>query len=234
MVTLPPRLSVIAGLIPAGAHVADIGTDHARLPIYLMQRGLAASVLATDVHPDPLRRARRLLRLCGLEDIIPLRLADGLSGLPLDTIDTVVIAGLGADTILKIWRKNPPPVHVTCLLQPMSHTERLRAFFGASIAAECLVQEETRLYSIMTVTPGGGTSPDAVPPGRRYISHALEHSGDPLLEEYLDRQVARLTAEAIGLTASHRPADAVRRAETEEALRALRALRALKKRPYAG
>ena len=223
---IPPRLRAVAARIPLGARVADIGTDHARLPVFLMQRGLVSSVLATDIHPEPLRRARRLLTRCGLEGVIPLVLTDGLSGLPLHDIDIVVIAGLGADTILDIWRKNPPPAHVTGLLQPMSHAERLRAFFGESITDECLVQEEHRLYSIMTVA--GDKPTGTVSPGLRYISRALECSDDPLLGVYLDRQIARLAAETGGLAVSQRPEDAARLVEAREALSYLQGIKGTK------
>jgi tRNA (adenine22-N1)-methyltransferase len=211
-------------MIPPGARVADVGTDHARLPVYLVQRGLAAQVLATDASPEPLRRARSLLARCGLDGVIPLLRADGLSGLPLHEIDTVVMAGLGADTILNILRKTPPPAHVTCLLQPMSHAERLRAFFGAAVAAERLAQEGSRLYSVMAVLPGQVKN-GPLPPGRRYVSRALEKSGDPLLGRYLDKQIARLTAETKGLAASKRPGDAALRAGLGQALGELRTLK---------
>jgi len=221
VISLPPRLRAVAELIPAGARVVDVGTDHARLPVYLMQRGLVSSVLATDLHAGPLRRARRLLVRCGLDGVVPLRQADGLSGLPLDQFDVVVMAGLGADTILELCRQTPPPAHVICLFQPMSHAERLRAWWGDAITAERLVREENRLYSVMTVSPGDKL-PEAVPPGRRYVGRALEQSGDPLLNAYLDQQIARLAAEAEGLSASRRPEDDIRRAETGEALTFLR------------
>ncbi|MCL2747520.1 MAG: class I SAM-dependent methyltransferase [Oscillospiraceae bacterium] len=239
MVVLPPRLLAVAAFIPPGARVADIGTDHGRLPVYLVQQGLASFALGTDLRPEPLEKARRLISRCGLEGAVSLRQSDGLAGLPMDSLDIVVVAGLGADTIIDIWQKNPPPPHVTCLLQPMSHAERLRAFLGASINAERLAREGRRLYCIIAAaavpvpvpvpvaTRRDGAvaaiSPGMRPsPGRRYVSRALENSGDPLLPHYLAAQIARLEAELSGLRASRRKADQARRAEAAEALAFLR------------
>ena len=224
MVSLSPRLLAVATLIPPGARLVDVGADHGRLPAYLVQRGLVSSVLATDISPEALAKARQLIDRCGLSRAITFRLADGLGGLPLDDFDVVVMAGLGADTIVDIWRKNPPPTHITCLLSPMSHTERLRAFLGNSILLERLVLEGRRLYSVLAAKPQ--EAPKApVEPGRRYVSQALEQAGDPLLPLYLERQIARLVAEGKGLAVSRRKGDDLRRAETAEALAYMRTLR---------
>ncbi|MDR3207129.1 MAG: class I SAM-dependent methyltransferase [Oscillospiraceae bacterium] len=226
MIVLPPRLQAIADLIPTGARVVDVGTDHARLPAYLAQRGLSARLLATDLRPGPLARARRTLARCGLEDAVTLCLADGLRGLPLAEYDTVVLAGLGADTIVDICRLTALPGHLSLLMQPMSHTERLRAFLGRAVAAEELVREGRRLYNILTVR--ASDIPAApVSPGEWYVSRALAQSGHSLLPEYLAQQIARLTAETEGLAASARPADALRRAQTTQALQQLLTLRSL-------
>jgi tRNA (adenine22-N1)-methyltransferase len=221
MLSLPPRLQAIANLVPSGARVIDVGTDHARLPAWLAQRGVARAVLATDLRPGPLARARRTLAFLNLENTVGLRLANGLRGLPLNEYDTVIMAGLGAETIVDICRDTPLPPHLTLLVQPMSHTERLRAFLGRAVAAEGLVREGRRLYSFLTVR--AADLPAApVPPGEWYVSRPLAQSGHPLLPDYLARQIARLTAETRAMALSARPEDAVRRAWAEEALAAVR------------
>ena len=59
---LQPRLRLLADMVPAGAHLADIGTDHGYLPVWLMQQGRIASAIAADIGPEPLAHARRKLK----------------------------------------------------------------------------------------------------------------------------------------------------------------------------
>ncbi len=226
MIALPPRLRAIADLIPHGARVVDVGTDHARLPAFLVQRGLASLALATDVKVGPLARARRTVETCGLEDRVLLRMANGLSGLPLGNYDVVVVAGMGADTIVDILTQTPPPPGLLLLLQPMAHAERLRGFLarvGGEIVAERLAHEDRRLYNILAVRFDGVLRHLA--PYECYVSAALAASGDPQLPAYLDRQIKRLQAEAEGLSASSKPDDAPRSIEVLSALDGLLRLR---------
>ncbi len=221
MIVLPPRLRMLAELIPVGARVVDVGTDHARLPAYLVQKGIAKHVLATDVREGPLTRARRTLVACGTEEHVTLHLVDGLTGLTAEQYDTVVVAGMGADTMISILKK-ALPTHALLLLQPMSHAERLRDFLGQSgyrIDIELLAREDRRLYNILAARYGGQAVPPTPP--ERYVSRALAGSHDPHLKDYLHRQTARLAAEARGLLASDRAGDGVLLRETRAALEGL-------------
>ena len=94
MTHLSLRLETIASLVPLGARVCDVGTDHGLLPIYLKQKGIAKSVIATDLNEKPLENARKNISSSGITDI-SLRLCDGLSGVSQNEADTVIIAGMG-------------------------------------------------------------------------------------------------------------------------------------------
>ena len=98
-ISLPPRLEKIASLVPLGAKVADVGTDHAYLPLYLLEQGIATFAIATDLHPGPLAIAQK--NAAGTQNI-DFRLADGLSAVLSDEINTIVIAGMGGETICHI------------------------------------------------------------------------------------------------------------------------------------
>ena len=100
MPTLSKRLSVIASLVPFGARVCDIGTDHAFLAIELMRTKRACSVIATDVNEKPLQKAKINVEKSE-QSGITLRLCDGLEGVLPEEIDTVVIAGMGGEVISK-------------------------------------------------------------------------------------------------------------------------------------
>ena len=110
--------------IPAESRVADIGTDHARIPIYLLQQG-AQRVIATDIREGPLRAAEEALRRRGLLERAELRLCDGASGVRPDEADCVVIAGMGGDTVAGILRASPWLADKHLLLQPQTHGERV-------------------------------------------------------------------------------------------------------------
>lgn len=148
---LRPRLMAIALRIPSGARVADIGTDHARLPVYLMEQGIASSVIATDRSEGPLLRARRTIALHKLEGVIPLRLCDGASGLDPDEIDTAVLAGMGGETIRDIVRKSPWLRHKRLIVQPQTRQlllPRWLAEEGYTLRDKAEVFEGHRCYRV--------------------------------------------------------------------------------------
>ena len=99
---LPKRLSLIASMVDRGAVVADIGTDHAHLPIYLVNNNVCPSALACDIKESPLETGRQNIVLCHLEDKIQTRLSDGLSNIKSNEADTFTIAGMGGDMIIHI------------------------------------------------------------------------------------------------------------------------------------
>ena len=141
---LPPRLAAIAALVPDGARLADVGTDHALLPIRLLLDGKIQSAVATDIRPGPLSRAKENAYAAGVQDLSCV-LCDGLTGISPDSVDTVVIAGMGGENIAAILRAAPWACrNALCILQPMSRPEELRAALpslGLTIRAERLVRE---------------------------------------------------------------------------------------------
>lgn len=156
MFDLSFRLSVIAALVPFGARVCDIGTDHGYLPVFLAKNSKVKSVIATDVKEKPLLNAKKNIEKSGAKGI-ELRLCDGLSGINKDEVDTVVIAGMGGEVIAKIlsgcqWLKTKPCPNL--ILQPTTSAEFLRRWLvenNFQIKTEQAVLENGKLYSVMSV-----------------------------------------------------------------------------------
>src|SRR5690606_28962071 len=92
---LSARLLKLAGKVPDNAVIADIGTDHALLPIYLISTGRASRVIAVEVADGPYRQADRALRTFGMENAVELRKGDGLRALSPGEVDAAIIAGVG-------------------------------------------------------------------------------------------------------------------------------------------
>lgn len=99
---LSKRLRAVAALVTAGGAVADIGTDHAYIPIYLVQTGVATRAIAIDVNRGPLARAKEHIAQYGLEALIETRLSDGLAALQPGEADSIVIAGMGGALMARI------------------------------------------------------------------------------------------------------------------------------------
>ena len=127
---LQPRLRLLADMVPQGARLADIGTDHGYLPVWLMQQGRIASAIAADIGPEPLAHARRTAEEYGAA--LDLRLCDGLRGIAPHEADTVVMAGMGGETIIHILTDSPWPRDSGCtlLLQPQTKVELLRRWIS--------------------------------------------------------------------------------------------------------
>lgn len=157
MKELGVRLSSVAARVRSGARVADIGTDHALLPVWLVQSGQCPSAVASDIGEGPAAAARRTVAGAGLESAVSVRVGDGLAPVWPDEVDDIVIAGMGGETIAEIlsaapWVADP---HYRLVLQPMSKPERLRIFLaenGFAIQDEDVVAEGERLYTVMTAT----------------------------------------------------------------------------------
>lgn len=200
--TLPPRLAAIAGLVPRGKALADVGTDHALLPLWLLERGIIPAAVATDIHEGPLERTRHSL---GNVKGLRLVLCDGLEGVEPQEVQTVVIAGLGGENIADILRRAPWCLQsCTLLLQPMSKAEVLRkalAELGCRIENEILVEDNKHIYPILTARGGERLLCSEA----EYYTGSLAYlEGDPLFPAHLDRQVRRLRATVDGLDSAGR------------------------------
>ena len=189
-------------MVQSGSRVADIGTDHGYLGIYLLQSGAARHVIACDLRKDPLENARRNAKLFGVDGEMGLRLSDGLEKILPDEVDTVVMAGMGGDLIQRIlsqcpWRKREG---LQFILQPQSAGNVLRRWLcedGFEIQREEPVQDGHFLYTVMDIRQG---EPAPLTPGTEYASPALLASGSPLVGNYLARVENALQETVRGLT----------------------------------
>lgn len=160
--TLPGhRLEAAAELVRPGAYVADIGTDHAYLPIYLVGRGIASRAVASDINRGPLERAASNIRAAGLSDRISLLLTDGVDGLFGLGVTDYLICGMGGELIASVteapFLRDPS---VLLILQPMTKPEILRKSLldrGFSIKDERLAEEAGRIYQIFSAAFTGVT-----------------------------------------------------------------------------
>ena len=154
MHTLDARLKAVYDAVPQDAKVADIGTDHAFLPIALIKNGRAKSVIACDINEKPLENARRSVERSGCTDI-DLRLSDGLEHIKKGEADCIVIAGMGGEVISGILNRCLflKDTAITLVLQPMTGADVLRRFLcenGFVIAKEKGVAQDKRIYTVIT------------------------------------------------------------------------------------
>ena len=187
-VPLCTRLRACCGFILPGDRVADVGTDHGYLGIWLLQQGIAASVIASDIVPGPLSAAKSNAEKYGYTEQMEFYLSDGVKSIPRD-FDVLVCAGMGADTMISIlsaapWLKDQ---HYRLILQCQSKRPELRQWLydaGYRINRETLAKDGKFLYTIMEVIycPGEGPTP-----AETYISPQLLEDHHPLLPEYYER-----------------------------------------------
>ena len=225
---LPPRLKALADWVPQGAKVVDVGCDHGYLPVFLLQNGQCDQVIASDIREGPLRSAQNTATRYGLNDQIQFIQCDGLTGIAPDQVDTIVIAGMGGETIIDILEYSPWTNQKTyrLLLQPMSKGELLRAFLyrnGYEIMDETLRWEPPFLYSALCVQGGGEKRMPT--PEERHVSAALKKKRDDLLKLYLERTVHWLSDVKRGLEQSKDPEAKERLSSIEQELTALQNIR---------
>lgn len=147
------RLNTIASLVKQNHIFADVGTDHAHIPSYLILNGVSPYGYAGDIKSGPLAVARKNLSQHGIVDKVELILCDGLSTFPLDKIDDIIIAGMGGDTIIGIIDvcKEITPRH-RFILQPMTNVPKVRSYLfenGYEITEEKIVSEDLKIYNVL-------------------------------------------------------------------------------------
>lgn len=204
---LQPRLKLLADLVPQGARPADVGTDHGYVPVYLLQNGRIASAIASDINPAPLAHARRTAEEYGVKGI-SFTLCAGLEKIEPNACDTILIAGMGGETIRDILSAAPWTCSgkYTLLLQPQTKIELLRAWLcetGYAIVREHLVEDKGKLYVVLCCTAG---APRVLSEAEAYGGVALD--GDALYPRYLDAQIKKLRLQQAGLRAGGREEDA--------------------------
>ena len=214
---LDGRLSAAASFVREGGILADVGTDHAYLPIYLVSSGKIASAVASDVSEGPLSRAREHIASCGLNDRISAVLCDGLSGLEHFHPTDIAICGMGGELIASIldaapWVKDPA---LRLILQPMTMQPHLRRCLyagGFAIEEETLAAANGKIYPIFRAAYTGKTAVLSAPDAY-FGGYLLSHRASvPLFPEYLSEQCSRLRAVRAGKQKAGLPTD------TEDAL----------------
>lgn len=192
MIRLTERLQVIANYIHNGEKVADIGTDHGYIPIYLYQKNISKQLILTDINKGPMEIAIRNLNQNRIpENHYDARTGDGLKPLKSGEVDTIVIAGMGGLLIRDIlaYDMNKSKLLKKIILQPRNAQDKLREWLvsnGFAIIDESLVREGKFICEVMVVKPGTGQK---MPPIYYEISKTLIDKKDPLLEEFIQRKI---------------------------------------------
>lgn len=197
------RLLACCSFVAQGDRVADIGCDHGYLSIHLLTKGIARSIIASDVNEQPLQRALRNAARYGVRDKIEFYLSDGVCGIPRD-FDTMVCAGMGADTMIHILESAPwlKSEKYRMILQCQSRRPELRRYLyshGYRIRQETLAQDGKFIYPVMEVIYAPG---ETLTPGGCHITPTLLESGSPLLPAFYDRVVDGLKTTVNGLSRS--------------------------------
>ena len=156
---LSKRLYAVAGLVTEGASVADIGTDHGYVPIYLVKNKIASKVIAMDINKGPLERARMHIIGHGLKGQIETRLSDGLKKVNPGEVNGMIAAGMGGALVIKILEDSKEVVDSLdfCVLQPQSVIAKVRKYLnknGLLIVDEDMVEEDGKFDPMMKVVHG--------------------------------------------------------------------------------
>ena len=153
-IKLDPRLLTAAEMVRPGAVVADIGTDHAYLPVYLIQNGIAKFAVASDINKGPLERAKQSAEKYCVSDKMRFSLSDGLCGVQpeADGVTDIIICGMGGELIARIIGDSEYTrrEEVRLILQPMSSAYELREYMaseGYEILDERLSRAAGKIYT---------------------------------------------------------------------------------------
>ncbi len=201
---LDNRLALCAKYVRQDAALADIGTDHAYLPVWLARTGKIKSALACDLREEPLRHGQATIEKYHAGALVQTRISDGLQSVSPSECGDIVIAGMGGELIVQIlshapWVKDSSK---RLILQPMSKAEVLRSYLsneGFAILREEAVRSLGRIYSVMQCAYTAEKSLSGI---LYSYTGALKPEERPLDREYIEAVCRNLHKKAAGLHAA--------------------------------
>lgn len=201
-IKLTPRLQSVADMVKPCGLVADIGTDHAYVPMYLVENGVAQNAIASDVVDGPVKIAKENIAEQGLTSKIAVTKAYGLKAVA--DADVAVIAGMGGKLICDILKEDMEVAKSfdSIVLQPMTCQDDLRKFLhqnGFAIVEERLAKEDDKIYNILLVEKGQQFFEDEF---YYYAGKLVFDNQDKLLGEYLHKKAEVIKKRIIGMKKS--------------------------------
>ena len=192
---LSKRLKAVAELVTPGMRLADVGTDHGYIPIYLTEAGVIPSAIAMDINKGPLERAKEHIREHGLEGKIQTRLSDGLKNVQMNEADCMIAAGMGGGLVIRILSEERDTAGSLkeLILQPQSEIDSVRKYLteeGYRIVAEDMVYEDGKYYPMMKAVPcmaGAGEIPYSEE--ELEFGRVLLQQAHPVLGQFLEREM---------------------------------------------
>lgn len=197
---LDNRLKLCADFVRSGAKLADIGTDHAYLPVWLCRIGRCPCAIAADINPEPLKRGQSTIIESGMSGRIETRLSDGLKEIKSDEADDIVIAGMGGELIAKILSECSFAADSSkhFILQPMTKSEVLIAWLcenGFKILKQDCCVASGKCYTVMLVKYSGEKhSADEL---YCYLGELSAKSNETHLR-FIEGHLNRLSKQAVG------------------------------------
>lgn len=190
---LTDRLLKIASLVTEGKKIADIGTDHGYIPVYLLNKGRVPYAILADVNKGPLENAKKEVRHNNLLDKVDLRLGSGIEVLERGEVDEVIIAGMGGILISQLLEAKSEVAKSLdkLILQPMQAQDELRKYLlnnGYDILDEVLVKEDFRIYEII-IAKYTGENTNIEDEIYLQVGKKLIENKDPLLKEFIDKKI---------------------------------------------
>jgi len=154
---LSKRLLAVADMVTEGNRLADVGTDHGYVPIYLVKRGRIPWAIAMDVNKGPLARAEKNIAIHAAGQYIETRLSDGVLELHPKEVDSIIIAGMGGSLVIKILTEGEAVCRSAdeMILQPQSDIAKVRYYLnehGYQIIREDMILEDGKFYPMMKVS----------------------------------------------------------------------------------
>lgn len=193
---LSKRLKALANMVTDGNRLADIGTDHGYIPIYLCQTGKIPSALAMDIGKGPLQQAQTHIAEHGLSEQIKTRLSDGMAALQFGEVDTILIAGMGGGLVMKILSEGAEKLtgKEELILQPQSEIALVREFLRVrnfQILNEDMILEDGKYYPMMKVSQQKAAEQTKILPQEvaDAFGPVLLQKRHPVLKEWLEREL---------------------------------------------
>ncbi len=189
---LTPRLKIIANSIEKCKCLADIGSDHAYLPIYLVNNKKAEKAIATDINMGPANISKKRIQKYGLQDFIDIRVGFGLKVLENNESDVLIISGMGGLLIIDIIKESleiaKSAKHI--ILQPMRDSYLLRKWLvgsGFNITDVEMVKEGSKFYEVIWAKPDDSVDKLQI---INYIDDKLLRKKSPVLMDYINSKIS--------------------------------------------